>query len=444
MQPQALPHTAEGVPVHGETVSPRPGIAGVALLALTLSWGARASADPVTLSSAFETAKRENARIVSARNRLTAARADSITAGLLPNPTLDVGALGFTHGGAITGGREELTFGLAQQLPIFGSLGLRREAAEQFASAEEREAAETVWQTLCDVKSAYLELQLAQAKVRVYEVARGDLDRAYAIIQERVSGGANPKYDRARIAIERGNLSTRLADAEVERSEARIALTLAVGGTSLKSREVSAEGVPSAPVEAPGDVNALVATALTRRPSARAAELRIESSKSTVSYYSRARMPVPELRLAYGRYLRVPGADSSGGAVLGGINLPLPLFDRNQGRIDRAEAEVRIADSERGALRRQIQLDVERAHAELEIRVRAWRTFKGEITSEVASVRQAAEMLYKEGRSSVLELLDAYRAFLESEERGLELRSKAVQASFDLERAVGPASTISR
>lgn len=415
-----------------------------ALVASTMSWGARASADPVSLSSAFETAKRENARIVTARHRLTAARADSITAGLLPNPTLDVGALAFTHGGAITGGREEVTFGLAQQAPIFGSLGLRREAAEQFASAEEREAAETVWQTLCDVKSAYLQLQLAQAKVRIYEVARGDLDRAYAIIQERVTGGANPKYDRARIAIERGNLSTRLADAEVERAEARIALTLAVGGTTLKSREISAEGVPSAPAAPPTDVGALVGRALERRPSARAAELRIESNKSTVSYYSRARLPVPELRIAYGRYLRVPGADSSGGALLGGINLPLPLFDRNQGRIDRAEAEVRIADSERGALRRQIQLDVERAHAELEIRVRAWGTFKGEITAEVASMRQAAEMLYKEGRSSVLELLDAYRAFLESEERGLELRSKALQASFDLERAVGPAGSSSR
>lgn len=402
-----------------------------------------AHAEPLSLARAFEVAKKENPRILGARHRLSAARADAITAGLLPNPTLDVGALAFTHG-VVTGGREELTFGLAQQAPIFGSLGLRRESAERFASSEEREAAETVWQTMCDVKLAYLRLQLAQARVQVYAVAKADLDRSYAIISERTSGGANPTYDRARVAIERGNLSTRQADAEVEQSEARVALALAIGGSTLRSSELAANAEIGAPAEATQNVVDLTALAMERRPSAKAAELRIEANKASVGYYSRARLPIPELRIAYGRYLRVPGASESGGAFLGGINIPLPLFDRNQGRIARAEAEVQLADSERGSIRRQIQLDVESAHAELEIRTRAWRSFKTEITAEVASLRIAAEMLYKEGRSSVLELLDAHRAFLESQERGLELRGKALRSSFDLERAIGPSSPNAR
>lgn len=397
-----------------------------------------AHAEPLSLPSAFDVAKRQNARILSARHRLSAARADSITAGLLPNPSLDVAGLGFTHG-VVTGGREEVTFGLAQQAPLFGSLGLRREAAQQLANSEEREAAETVWQTLCDVKAAYLRLQLAQSRAAIFAAGKADLDRAFAIISERVSGGANPRYDRARIAIERGNLGTRQADAEVELAEARVALALAVGG-SLKSAELTATAEMGAPAESVQGAPELTALAMERRPSAKAAELRIEANQTNVRYFARARLPVPELRVAYGRYLRVPGANESGGAFFGGINLPLPLFDRNQGRIARAEAEVQLADTERGAIRRQIQLDVESAHAELAIRARAYRSFKGEITAEVASLRTAAEMLYKEGRSSVLELLDAYRAFLESEERGLELRGKALRASFDLERAIGPAA----
>lgn len=398
-----------------------------------------AHAEPLSLPGAFDVARRSNARILSARHRLSAARADAVTAGLLPNPTLDVAGLAFTHG-VVTGGREEVTFGLAQQAPIFGSLGLRREAAQQLASSEEREAAETVWQTLCDVKVAYLRLQLAQARVKIYGAAKADLDRAFAIISERASGGANPRYDRARIAIERGNLSTRQADAEVEQTEARVALALAIGGSTLKSRELVATAEIGAPGESVQNAADLTALAMERRPNAKAAELRIEANQTSVRYYARARLPVPELRVAYGRYLRVPGATESGGAFLGGINIPLPLFDRNQGRIARAEAEVQLADTERGAIRRQIQLDVESAHAELEIRTRAFRSFKGEITAEVASMRTAAEMLYKEGRSSVLELLDAYRSFLESEERGLELRGKALRASFDLERAIGPSA----
>lgn len=404
--------------------------------ALVFGFCGLAHAEPLSLPGAFDHARHENARILAARHRLSAARADAVTAGVLPNPTLDVAGLAFPHG-AITGGREELTVGVAQQVPLFGSLGLRREAAQHYASSEEREAAETVWQTLCDVKRAYLRLQLGQARVRVYEVAKGDLDRAYAIISERATGGANPRYDRARIAIERGNLAARIADAEVELTQARADLARAVGG-NVRTRDLAATTEIGAPGDAAQNVDQLVALALEQRPSAKAAELRITASQTDVRYFSRARIPVPELRLAYGHYFRVPGV-GDGGAVLGGINFPLPLFDRNQGRIARAEAEVQLADAERSAIRKQIQLDVESAYAELAIRQKAWRSFKTEITAEVASLRTAAEMLYKEGRSSVLELLDAYRAFLESEERGLELRGKALQASFDLERALGPA-----
>ena len=54
------------------------------------------------------------------------------------------------------------------------------------------------------------------------------------------------------------------------------------------------------------------------------------------------------------------------------------------------------------------------------------------------SVRRIAELTYREGRGTILELLDAYSSYLRVEEKALELRFVALSAALDLEQAMGP------
>src|SRR5262245_51199904 len=105
----------------------------------------------LSLPRAVELLKQQNLKLVANRHELSAARADAIAAGLIPNPNLALGAQFLTHG-AVTGGEEEVTAMLSQALPLTGYVGLRRDAADAAATAAEWEFAAETWRLLGELK----------------------------------------------------------------------------------------------------------------------------------------------------------------------------------------------------------------------------------------------------------------------------------------------------
>src|SRR5690349_20397039 len=65
------------------------------------------------LPRAIELFKQQNLKLVAGRHEVSAARADAIAAGLIPNPNLSFGAQFLPHG-AVTGGEEEFSVMLSQ------------------------------------------------------------------------------------------------------------------------------------------------------------------------------------------------------------------------------------------------------------------------------------------------------------------------------------------
>ena len=78
--------------------------------------------------------------------------------------------------------------------------------------------------------------------------------------------------------------------------------------------------------------------------------------------------------------------------------------------------------------------------ARLRLTTQAYRAFREEASHNAETVRRIAELTYREGRGTILELLDAYSSYLRVEEQALELRGAALFAAVELEQAVGPVS----
>ena len=70
----------------------------------------------------------------------------------------------------------------------------------------------------------------------------------------------------------------------------------------------------------------------------------------------------------------------------------------------------------------------------------AYRAFRAEASHNAETVRRIAELTYREGRGTILELLDTYSSYLRVEEQALELRGAALFAAVELEQAIGPVS----
>ena len=142
-----------------------------------------AGADPLpkagpvlSRQEALERLKRENLSLVASKHRLSQARADVVIAGLWSNPTLSVNGLFATHG-AVTGGNQEVSVSVDQVVPIAGQVGLRKDVARGVVGAEERRYAADVWEVLSRAKTAYVDLQRAQAKWRVIKAGINDRTR---------------------------------------------------------------------------------------------------------------------------------------------------------------------------------------------------------------------------------------------------------------------------
>jgi cobalt-zinc-cadmium efflux system outer membrane protein len=388
----------------------------------------------------LERLKRENLAIVAAKHRLSQARADVVVAGLWTNPNLTVNGLFATHG-AITGGNQEVSFSVDQVIPIAGQVGLRKDLARGLLSAEERAYAANVWDVMSDAKVAYVDLQRAQARWRVVRAGLADLQRVETIVAERAAAGANAAYDRIRVGVERSKVEGRLAQSEAELLAARATLAQAVG-QSIDARTATVEDAldDAADAPPPGQLDALVKRALTNRPDVGSARASADAGDLRVKYLRRAVIPSPDVSLGYIRFIDAPGAafGTNGGAMLAGVSFPIPVLDRGQGTIDRGLALAAESRTRKDEVELVARREIERAVGTLAVRVATWRRFRDTTSIDIDRLRSIGELSYREGRATILELLDAYASYVDAQERRVELQSQAVKAALDLERAIGP------
>lgn len=417
-------------------------VASLGLLGGVLPSTASAEETPqvavLTKTEALDRLRRENLDLIAAKHRLSRARAETVAAGVWPNPNVSANLL-FARAGANPGGAEELTAGLNQTVPIAGQVGLRQDVANGLYDAEERAYAENVWQVVNDARVAYLELQHASLRVRVLRAGAADLTRLEKIVAERAASGANPAYDRVRVSVERSKVESGLADAETTMAAARVDLARRIG-KSVDARTVTVEDKldDAADAISPAETEALVKRALDTRPEVKSARARSNAMDLRVSYLRRTYFPSPDIGIAYTRYFDVGNGAGAGGAFIAGLSFPVPLFDHGQGTIDRGLAEAAEVRTRGDATELAIRREVEQATSVLNVRVGAWKRFRETTAPDVERLRSTAELAYREGRASILELVDAYASYVAAEERKVDLQVAAARASLDLSRALGP------
>lgn len=401
--------------------------------------GLTLAARGLTLAQALERFRNQNLKLVAARYELNAVRADIIAAGLLPNPTLSLNA-GFHVHGVSDSADQQYAVMLSQSLPLWGRVGANKDAAKLAASATEKQFAADTWQLLSDLRAAYLGLQLAEARRQVLAAGLGDLQHVQGVLEARTAAGANPQYDRLRLEVERGSLRARVAQVELDVEDARAALAASIGGAP-EVEELDARDALGEPAADTRDLPTLVRFALEHRQEIAATRLETGAAEARLRAARKRYIPEPELGIGYARSTNIPGAPagSSGGTLLAAATIPLPVFDRGQGTIDRQVELGAAARTRERDFKHSVQREVERAARAVRVTTDAYRAYREEASHHAETVRHIAEITYREGRGTILELLDAYSSYLRVEEQALELRGAALSAALELSRALGPA-----
>lgn len=397
------------------------------------------SNQPVPASLPASVSIEELLRLVAARNpalaadasRVAVAESRTIEASQLPNPRVSYGNARTTRGANnINGPSHDLM--MEQPLLLAGQRGLRTRAARAAVAEARAEHEVTMVDVAAEARRLFVQLLRAQAQVETLQAVGADLERIEQIVSGRVDAGVASQYDLLRVRVETSGRRTQLGEARAALDAARADVGALAGEPAWRpaaTGSLHALGVPA-------DEAALWEQARARLPRLQLAEQRIAVGSAETALARRERMPVPDVNAGLQRT-----NDPFGRALMLGVSVEVPLFDRGQARIARAEGETRMARLEAEAERTAARARLTRAAEQLGHRRAVERQFQTDVVDRLPQLRQQSEDAYLLGRIGIVELLDALQTHADARLGAIDLAEQSLLAEIAVLDASGGLET---
>lgn len=396
--PAPLPFTRPGAPAP-EPVNPparRP------VERDSLAPAAQPSAPGVTLAELEEMAQQHNPTLVQAAARVDAARGQHLQVGLYPNPVIAYQAneMGQAGRAGQQGGFLE------QEIVTAGKLRWNRAVA-----AQEIQQAEYGWQAqrfrvLTDVRRGFYEALVAQ--------------RALELAEELVRIGEEGATTVEKLMKAKEVSRADVLQARIESDSAKIVLVRAQNRHAASWRSLAAVvGVPDMqPTALAGDLQGGVVALsweetlnrlMAESPELGAAQAGVARAQAAVSRECAGRIPNVDLLVG-------PQFDNATGftVVNAQLGVPLPLYNRNQGNIYKAQAELTAAQHDV----RRVQLALQRRLAAVFEQYATAHQQVEKYTSDILpSARESLKLVssgYRQGEFGYLMLLTAQRTYFQT------------------------------
>ena len=386
-------------------------------------WGA--SAQTLTEEQALARMRMEHPQVRVLRFTVLELEAEARERSLLANPTVS-----YTREDAGVSVDDFLL--VTQELPVRGRVGLLGEAAGQAATTAEARADADLLAFETQLRLVFTDLLLAQERIGALEGGLSELNRLVDVLRAREAEGEGSRFDRLRAEREVADIDTDLETVGIDRlmAQARLAAFFTPG---TDSSGLTAVGRLGDGTTMPG-LDSLLTEALGRRPDYRA--LTFEEARWETERRAAERLRFPGASVTGG--LKRSGSSAvraSGYAVT--ATVAVPLFNRGQAQVARAEAARARVVAERLVLGARIVSEVRAAYAAATrygALADSYRVGSVERAAELAAIATAA---YEEGEYGILELLDAHRVTLGAQLRLLALSAAGGRAAIELDRAIG-------
>jgi cobalt-zinc-cadmium efflux system outer membrane protein len=401
-----------------------------------------------TLEQAIAAARMASPEVRAAREAVVAAEGRARQAGAWPNPVVSYGREQTSASGATSAQNIAL---LEQRFEPGGLRSARIAAARARHRAAEARLAAADGQLLLETTRAYALAAAADHRARLANQAAEAFQQALGISERRLAAGDVSGYAHRRIRLEAARYATLRVEALIGSQAAHRALAALVSATpeSIASLQLTlADSLPAiitvgARAQGSGVASStpdsLVAAALRSRPDLRALELEAAAARADGQLAARERVPAPAISLGF-KNENVPGPAGQASGFVAGISLPLPLWDRRAGAIAAADAESKRRVAEVDALRRRVVREVAEAYDAYTNLAAQLDALAPQLGPETRTAMRSVQVAYTEGEVSLVEWLDAVRAYQEMESSYVTLRAEALVRRAALERAIGASS----
>jgi cobalt-zinc-cadmium efflux system outer membrane protein len=376
------------------------------------------SSDYLSLEMAMDQFLRKNLSVEAARLEVGVAQAERIGARLRPRPGLTISAENLRLSGETPANRlQEYGISVAQPIELGNRRALRMEVAERTVSVSEARLMEVLRRQLFDVKRTYYESVLARVLLDIEQENRDNFEGLVKFNTVRFEEGYIAEGDLLKVRLERTKFDFAVANAELALRRTKIRLLELIGERdferALRVETSNRLQVPSVDL----NLAQLKETALVNRPEVKVAEAQLALAGVSIKLErSEAKGEVTP----YVGYKRV-GVDNT---VLAGVTVPLPIGNRNQSGIARAEAEQKVSETNLNLVRNRTLAEVEAAYRAYETAREQVRAYEAGLLKQADESREIQLGAYQEGATELITLIEAQKT-------RTEVRANYYRAIFD-------------
>ena len=353
-----------------------------------------------TLQQVVQIARDKNPTLLAAGEALRSVRAQEIQAGVRTNPNL--GLVGTDV--SLAAANPSSPYAYAVQISRLFERGQKRlfrlEDARATTTQTAAQLEDTTRQTVLLVKQAFTKMLVAKAALELSNANLEDYRHEVDIANDRYKAGDLGKLDFERIDLQLGSFEADHANAEINLLQASDQLQTLMGVDSpSKDFDVTGEIVPPLVNVTEAD---LVKVALLARPDYAAARygVIVADAASRLAIANGTADPTLE-----GEYERSGTYNSAGFNV----NIPLRIFDRNQGNKETAVLQARSARLTEIATRNQVVSDVDQAWVGYTRAQALSDRFGSHYLDESSDVLSIARFAFEHGGLALIDYLDALR-----------------------------------
>ena len=397
----------------------------------------------LTLAQVYELARAANPMVGAAVAAADASAAREASAGLPPDPTVQVGVMNLS----LPGFDADMPTSMApsvqamQRVPFPGKLGLGERIAEQSTAMARSGAEETWWEVRARAAAAFYGVYEVDRKLDVARETLGLLEDFRQVAQAMYSAGTGRQSDVLRAGVEVARM-----DAEVRRLEAMRKVAAARLNAILDrpaETPVPGAALPSLPAETPAQ-EALREWAEETRPLLLRSKTGVERARTRQELARKQIWPDVSLGVQYGQRDAGDAGTVRMGSAMVGFSVPIFAGSRQLRERDEAAAMEAMAQAELRAARAGVDARIGGLLAELERARTLLELYRGEILPQAGANVESSFSSYRVGSVDFMTLVDAQMTANRYEQELYALLADYGRAVAELETTVGreiPVST---
>ncbi len=398
-------------------------------------------ADGLTLDRAIDLLVHQNLDLRAKQLEIPQARADVLTASLRANPLFYADSQLVPYGSDSVrrpDGPTQYDVNITHPLDYAHKRRYRIAAASRALEVMEAQYQNEVRLAVQNLYSAYVDVLAARETVRYLETSIKGLDEVL-----RVNEGLFSQRNATRADVESARSDREIAvvgliDAEEAVRQRKLVLGELLGMPPEQAERLELKGTIGDLAPQLDPAADLARLALSCRPDVVAYRLGITSAQANVGLQRANRYQ--DAYLLYQPYTyqnNAPFGKQSGASWALGITVPLPVYNRNQGNIERAKINVYQSEVQLAAQERRVEIEVRQGIKEYQASRQIADRIRHQVLPGLEQAYRDRLRLFQEGEITKIVFLDTQRKYNEMAKAYLDAAVRHRRSMLSLNTVVG-------